>query len=102
MHIDNVGEFEELVCNIKGPLLIFFTTKWTKNAIDWGKVNQYKKNINIINIDVSNTPELIALHGLFMTPSMVVYKDGHPRNGTNGFTPLYVEDAVKYYGVNNE
>lgn len=99
MHIDNVGEFEELVRDINGPLLIFFVTRWTKNAIDWGKINQYKKNINIVSIDVDNTPELVAKHRLFMTPSMIVYEDGFQRSGLNGFSPLYVEDIVKYYGV---
>lgn len=102
MHVNNIGEFEELVHNIRCPLLILFVTRWTKNAIDWGEINKYKKNINIISIDVDNTPELLAKHRLFVTPSMVVYEDGFQRSGVNGYTPSYIKDVVKHYGVKNE
>lgn len=102
MHVNNIGEFEELVRDIKCPLLILFITRWTKSAIDWSEVEQYKKDMNIISIDVDNTPELLAKHRLFMTPSMVVYEDGFQRSGINGYTPFYIKDVIKHYGVKNE
>ena len=101
MHIDNMGEFEELVRSIKCPLLIFFVTKWTKGAISWDEIDKYKKNINIISIDVDNMPELVAYHHL-STPSMALYKDGWYRNGANGCSPLHVRDLVEYYGGKDE
>lgn len=102
MHIDNLGEFEELVHEIKCPLLIFFITRYTKNAINWNEIEQYKKNINIISIDVDNIPELVARHNLNLVPSIVVYKGGWYRNGTNGYLPLFVRDMVEYYGSKDE
>ena len=99
MHIDNMGEFEELVHDIKCPLLIFFVTKWTKNAIDWKEVEQYKKNINIISIDVDNIPELVAYHHLSMTPSAVIYKDGWCRNSMNGYLSSILKELVECHGV---
>lgn len=96
MHIDNLSEFEKLVRDIKCPLLILFVTRHTKNIIDWDEIEQYKKRINIISIDVDDIPELVAHHHLNTTPSMVVYKGGWYRNGTNGYSPLYVRDIVEY------
>ena len=102
MHIDNMGEFEGLVHDIKCPLLIFFVTRWTKNAIDWNIINQYKKNINIISIDVGNIPELVTYHHLNITPSVVLYKDGYYKARANGFSLPYIKELVQYYGDNNE
>lgn len=102
MHIDNLSEFEELVHDIKCPLLIIFVTRHTKNTINWNEIEKYKKNINIISIDVDNIPELVSIHYLDSTPSVAVYKGGWYRNGTNGYSPLYVRDIMEYYGSEDE
>lgn len=99
MHIDNMDEFGELVHDIRCPLLIFFITKWTKNDIDWKEIGKYKKNINIISIDVDNIPELVAYHRLSTTPSVVLYKDGWYRAKGNNCSLSYIKELVGYYGV---
>lgn len=102
MHINNMDEFGELVRSIKCPLLIFFITRWTKNAVDWNAVEQYKNNINIISIDVGNIPELVSYHRLTTTPSAVLYKDGWYRNSVNGYLPFTIKQLVEYYGGYDE
>lgn len=98
MHINDVDEFEELVHDIKCPLLIFFITKWTKDKIDWDEIEQYRKNINIISIDVDNMPELVARHQLGGTPSIAVYNNGWYRSGYNGCSSLYIKNVIGYFG----
>lgn len=102
MHITTMDEFEKLVHDIKCPLLIFFVTRHTKRAIDWSELEQYRKNINMISIYVDNMPELVAYHHLSSSPSIVLYKGGWYRNGTNGYSPLYVRDLIEYYGSKDE
>jgi len=97
MHIDNMDDFEELVNDIKSPLLFLFVTRWCDTNTDWSMFDRYKKYINIIKVNVSNMPELCAIHGLY-TPSMALYKDGGCVYKVNGLPTLYLRDIIYTYG----
>lgn len=100
MHIDNLGEFEELVHDIKCPLLIFLVNRW--NRIDLKQFDIYKKYINIIDINIDNAPSVLTKHRLRNTPCMVLYNDGIYQLGAHYITNCAVRAWAYNYGVGNE
>ena len=103
MHINSKAEFEELVNNIKVPLLIFLTNRWNiRNNGFESKVEDFKKRINILDINIDNCPELLPDLGLIRTPATLVYVNGKKKVATEGSNIYFVQDLVDTYGVRDE
>ena len=105
MHIMNLGEFEELVHDIKCPLLFIFDTegspKWMKKTIIKLK-GVYSERINIVHLDVTGQSGILFKSRLLGLPGMALYKDGEHKVSTHGLSTRDIEDMVRRYGECDE
>ena len=103
MHINSKAEFEELVSTIKVPLLIFLTNKWNVHNMDFKKeLEEFKKYINILEINIDNCPELLIESALRITPSTLLYKNGKKEFACEGANLFLIKDLINTYGVNKD
>ena len=100
MHINSKAEFEELVNTIEVPLLIFLTNRWSICSDKFKKsVEDFKNNINILEINVDNCPELLPDLGLRNVPATLVYVNGKKQVAIEGTSIFVVQDLVEMYGT---
>lgn len=105
MHIMDLCEFEELVHDIKCPLLFIFTNYYVR-AVCKETIKEltdvYRKRINIIHLDVTNHGCILFENGLLGVPSMALYKGGILKTSEHGLSIRDVEDMVRRYGECDE
>ena len=105
MHIMDLGEFEELVHDIKCPLLFIFSSEnsphWMRKTITRLK-GVYGERINIVELDVTNQTGILFNSRLLGLPGMALYKDGEHKISTHGLSTRDIENMIRRYGECDE
>lgn len=105
MHIMDLGEFEELVHDIKCPLLFIFSSEnsphWMRKTITRLK-GVYSERINIVELDVTHQTGILFNSRLLGVPSMALYKGGILKTSEHGLSIRDVEGMVRRYGECDE
>lgn len=91
MKIINSKEFEELVLNSKGVVLVDFFATWCGPCKMLGPVLEQVANevkeAKIYKVDVDEEEELAASFKVSSIPNMVLFVDGKPVETALGFKP---------------
>ena len=93
----NKNNFEELVLNEKGKVLVDFNADWCgpcqmlKPVLE--EIASERNEVKIISVNIDDEDELATKYGVMSIPCLVLFENGQEINRSIGFKPKEVVES---------
>lgn len=93
----NNNNFEELVLNAKGKVLVDFNADWCgpcqmlKPVLE--EIASERNEIKIVSINIDDEDELAAKYGVMSIPCLILFENGLELDRSIGFKPKEVVES---------
>lgn len=93
----NNNNFEELVLNAKGKVLVDFNADWCgpcqmlKPVLE--EIASERKDLKVVSINIDDEDELATKYGVMSIPCLVLFENGLELDRSIGFKPKEVVES---------